>query len=297
MKRINMKYLIPACLMFILQMTLHTAHAQINPMAALYFQNQYLGNPALAGMNGLDLSMGYRKQWTNLPGAPSMQSITAGYALTSKAGLGVKVYNERSGLFKHTRTVASYAYHLPLSAAGSKLSFGLSMGFMSDRISNKDISGADPDVTVVNYNQRDTYMDGDFGMAYTDGRLNVQAALPNMKSVFQKDMVQDYIDRPTFFSAISYKIRAGGPAGIGIEPKVVYRGIKGLDNILDIGANLTYAERISLFGMYHTSQSASFGLGMSYQSISFSGIYTTSTAALSPYNDGNFEIGLKAHIF
>ncbi len=297
MKQINMKYLISACLTCILQMMFFAAHAQVNPMAALYFQNQYLGNPAMAGTNGLDLSMGFRKQWTSLPGTPSMQSITADYALTSRAGLGVKVYNERSGLFKSTRTVGSYAYHLPLSATGSTLSFGLSMGFMNDRISNEDINGSGYDPSVANYNQRDTYIDGDFGMAYTDGKLNVQTALPNMKSVFKKDLVQGFVGQPAFFSAISYKFDAGGPTGIGIEPKVVYRGINGQNNILDVGANLTYAERVSLFGMYHTSQSASYGLGMTYQSISFSGIYTTSTAALSPYNNGNFEIALKAHIF
>lgn len=292
-----MKLLISACLIITLQMSYTAVFAQLNPLGAMYFQNQYLANPAIAGMNGLKLSMGYRKQWSGLPGTPSTQSITADYALTGKAGLGVKVYNERSGLFKHTRAVASYAYHLPLNAADSKLSFGLSLGFMNERISDEDIEGVEQDASVVNFNQRETYVDGDFGLAYTDGNLQIQAALPNLKSVFKKDLVQGYVDRATFFSAISYNFRAQNSLGMGIEPKLVYRGIKGLDNILDIGANLTYADRLSFFGMYHTSESASFGLGLRYQSISFSGIYTTTTAALSAYNHGNFEIALTADLF
>src|SRR5690606_11288517 len=145
------------------------------------------------------------------------------------------------GLFKHTRTVASYAYHLPLSSNTTKLSVGLSLGFMNERISNEDINGAPDDISIANYNQRDTYMDGDFGMAYISDKLSIQAALPNMKDIFKKDLISGSVDRSTFFSAISYKIRASGSNGIDIEPKIAYRGIKGFDNILDVGANLTYA--------------------------------------------------------
>lgn len=65
--------------------------AQLNPMSAQYFNNQYLGNPAMAGMGGLNLNMGVRKQWSTIPGSPSTQSLSADYAMSNKAGLGLNL--------------------------------------------------------------------------------------------------------------------------------------------------------------------------------------------------------------
>ncbi len=266
-------------------------------MGALYFQNQYLGNPAMVGRKGLDLNMGFRKQFSSLQGGPTSQTLTGEYAFASNAGVGLKLSGESSGLFKSLRSVASYAYHLPLNENNSTLSFGLSLGFLNERVSQEDINGDPNDVMVANYNQRQAYVDGDFGMAYTNNKFTVQAALPNMKGVFKRDLVNETVDLATFFSAISYKIVTSGANGIGLETKMAYRGIKGLGDILDIGANLTYAnDRVYLFGMYHSSQSATFGLGMNYQSFSITGMYTTTSTPLANYTSGNFEIGLKANI-
>lgn len=272
------------------------ASAQLNPMSALYFQNQYLSNPAMAGAEGsLNVNLGYRKQWTSIPGSPAMQTLTGDYALNSKVGLGLNIYNDKAGLFKRTRTVASYAYHLPMNGENENLSFGLSLGFMSERLSEEDVHGDEGDAGVGNYNQRDTYIDGDFGAAYTSNKFTIQAALPNMKSLFKKDVVSNTVDRSTFFSAVSYKMQLSeGTNGIGLEPKVAYRGVKGFDNILDAGANLSYANnRVSLFGMYHSSNSTTFGLGLNYQSLGVSGMYSTATSALSGYANGNFEVNVQ----
>lgn len=290
------KYLLPAFLCFLLN-TPQNLIAQLNPMGALYFQNQYLGNPAMVGRKGLDLNMGFRKQFSSLQGGPTSQTLTGEYAFASNAGVGLKLSGESSGLFKSLRSVASYAYHLPLNENNSTLSFGLSLGFLNERVSQEDINGDPNDVMVANYNQRQAYVDGDFGMAYTNNKFTVQAALPNMKGVFKRDLVNETVDLATFFSAISYKIVTSGANGIGLETKMAYRGIKGLGDILDIGANLTYAnDRVYLFGMYHSSQSATFGLGMNYQSFSITGMYTTTSTPLANYTSGNFEIGLKANI-
>lgn len=281
-------------------LTVSQAAAQLTPMGAMYFQNQYLGNPALAGTgSGLDVSLGIREQWSNIPGSPATQALTASYVLNDKVGLGLNVSNDKSGLFKRTRTVASYAYHLPLSGEEQKLSFGLSLGFMNERIATEDIRGNLGDANVSAYNQRESYVDGDFGIAYTSNRFNIQAALPNMKSYFKKDIINaDAVDRAIFFSALSYRFQLEGQGSFGLEPKLAYRGIKGMDNIIDVGANLSYANnRINLFGIYHSSNSSTFGLGLNYQNIGFTGMYSTATSALSSYANGNFEVSMKVMLF
>ncbi len=276
-------------------MGLQKASAQLYPIGTIYFQNQYLANPALAGTDaGLNINGGYRTQWNNISGAPTVQALTADYAITGKAGVGINFYNDKAGLFKRTRAVATYAYHLPLNAEGNKLHFGISLGFMNERISNDDIDADADDVMFRSFNERETFVDGDFGMAYTGKKLSFQAAVPNLKNILRRDNDDNSVDKNTFFSAVSYKMTLSeGTNGFGLEPKVVFRGIKGFDNIFDAGANVSYAEnKVNLFAMYHSSESASFGLGFNYLNMSVNGIYTTPTTALRRYSTGDFAINL-----
>jgi type IX secretion system PorP/SprF family membrane protein len=266
-------------------------------MGASYFQNQFLTNPAMAGMGGLNLNMGVRKQWNTIPGSPFAQTLTADYDLNEKVGIGFNVNNDKSGLFKRTRFVGTYAYHLPLNNQNDKLSFGLSLGLLSENLTNEELIGDADDLSVASYNQRSSFLDGDFGLAYTKGRINIQLAVPNLKGILKQDEIRGAIDRTTFFSALSYKIKTGLNTGLEIEPKVVYRGVNGFNDILDLGANIGYeGNKLNIFGMYHSTKSATIGMGLNYQNFGFSGIYTTSTSALSGYTNGNFELSLKANL-
>ncbi|TCC96257.1 PorP/SprF family type IX secretion system membrane protein [Pedobacter hiemivivus] len=272
--------------------------AQLNPLSAQYFTNQYLINPAFAGAGqGLKLNGAYRKLWSNVPGSPLTQNLTADYGF-NKVGLGLAVNNESAGLQRETRVVGSYAYHLPLNDNGQQLHFGVSLGFMSQRLENADIYGNPADPGVAQYNDRKTYLDGDFGVAYTSNKLNVQAAIPNLKRVLKKDDIET-ADVATFYTAASYQFNLStGAEGVDLEPKVAYRGVKGFDNIFDAGAQLSIANKqVMLLGMYHSTKNATFGLGMDYKKrYLVSGTYTTQTSALSSYTNGSFELNLRVNL-
>ena len=270
-------------------------YAQLNPLASQYFQNQYLANPALAGINGgLTLNGALRQQWSNIPGSPVTQALTADYRLKNKVGLGLNMYNENAGLIQRTRMVGSYAYHLPLTEK-QQLHFGVSLGFMNQRLMQEQINGDQGDELVDQFNLRETYIDGDFGMAYTDDRLNVQAAIPNMKSFFGSDD-NKVVDKSTFYSAVSYRWFFGtGLSSVTLEPKVVFRGVKGYDHLVDAGTNISMVNNQLIFtGLYHSSKSATLGIGLNYKkALSILGMYTTETAALRGLSSGNYEIGLR----
>lgn len=102
--------------------------AQILPLNAQYFQNRYLVNPSMAGINeGFNINGSFRKQWSNIPGAPITQSVTLDQQV-GKIGWGVNVYNEKSGGLQRTKAVGTFAYHLPLSDNEQHLNFGVSFG-------------------------------------------------------------------------------------------------------------------------------------------------------------------------
>lgn len=271
------------------------SQAQLNPLAAQYYSNQYLINPAFAGSTeGLKLNAAYRKLWSNVPGSPLTQSLTGDYGF-NKVGLGLNIYHESAGLQRQIRVVGSYAYHLKLNEKNDQLHFGVSLGFMNQRLETSDIYGNPNDPMVGQYNDRKTYLDGDFGIAYTSDKINLQASIPNLKSVLKKDVIK-LADVTTFYAAASYKLKISEDLnGLDLEPKVAYRGVKGFDNIWDAGAQLEIANRqVFIMGLYHSSESATFGLGMDFRKkYMVSGMYTTQTSALSAYTNGSFELNLR----
>lgn len=279
--------------------------AQLNPLSAQYYTNQYLINPAYAGFaestdggQGLKVNAAYRKLWSNVSGSPLTQNLTLDYGF-GRVGLGLAVQNESAGLQRQTRVLGSYAYHLPLNGGDQQLHFGVSLGFMSQRLENADIYGNPNDPMVGQYNDRKAYLDGDFGLAYTSRRLSIQAALPNLKNVLKKDVIQ-LADVATFYSAVSYKFDiTEGTEGIDVEPKVAYRGVKGFDNIVDAGAQVSIANKqVFLLAMYHSTENTTFGLGMNYKhKYLISGTYTSQTSALSSYTNGSFELNLRLNLW
>ena len=274
----------------------NTSFAQINPMGAQFYTNQYLGNPALAAFDsGLNLSVGYRNQMTSIPGSPVNQIITGEYRI-GRVGVGINFNNEKAGLIRQTRAVGTYAYHIPLDMQNRQLHFGLSMGFLSERINEQEIVGNGGDPSVSSFNRRQTYVDGDLGMAFTSNRLSIQGALPNLKTFFKKDF-RNTTNQSIYYSAISYNFTIRqGINSVVFEPKLISRGMQGLNNLWDIGMQIAlFKYSISAFGMYHNTQNLTFGIGvvMLNDTLTFVGVYTTETSALRGNSNGNFEINVK----
>jgi type IX secretion system PorP/SprF family membrane protein len=269
--------------------------AQLDPLSAQYFNNQYLGNPAFAGsVEGLNLYGAYRTLWNTVPGAPLTQNITADYGF-DKVGIGFSLKNESAGIQREMQVSGTYAYHLKLDELGRQLHLGASIGISSQSLQTAQIVGDLSDPSIGLYRERKSYVDGDVGVAYTSNHLNLQAAVPNLNGLFKK---KDFriANQATFYTAASYRVRlTDGPDGVGIEPKVAYRGIQGFANIWDAGAEMTFIDRqIMLMGLYHSSDNATFGLGMDFKrKYLVSAMYSTQTAALTGYTNGSFELNLR----
>lgn len=270
-----------------------TTKAQLNPLGATFFQNQYLGNPAMAGQeNGLKANIGYSMQWSTVPGSPSAQFITVENRW-KKVAVGVNLYADRAGLLKRTRAVATYAYHLPLNANNDQLQFGISLGLLSERLATEDINGTISDITAQRFNNRPPVLDGDFGMAYTSGKWNIQGAIPNLKNFLKKESYKT-ANWNTFFTAISYKFNTDSTKNsVTIEPKISYRVVRGYDDVIDGGVNVSFeSNKLSVTAIYHSTNSFSMGMGFNYKKLLLLGMYTSGTSALQGYSSGIFEIGL-----
>lgn len=180
--------------------------AQLNPMASVYYQNQAQANPALVGTEkGFVLSGALKAQWTAIDNAPMMQYLMANYGTNNeRVGLGLNLYNESAGVFRRTSVKASYAYHIPLNDQNNFLDFGLAMGLMDEYIDLNKVRGDIDDISLARFNQRKTYLDGDFGFALRTEKLTVQGAINNLKRYLKRDVIRNVADRSLFMAAVSY---------------------------------------------------------------------------------------------
>ncbi|MFC3561503.1 PorP/SprF family type IX secretion system membrane protein [Pedobacter jamesrossensis] len=264
--------------------------AQTSPLLNQYFNNTYLANPAMAGLaEGGKADLTFRSQWNDIPGAPLVQNLTATYGW-EKVGLGINMNLDKAGLQRQTRILATYAYHLPLNES-AKIHFGLSAGFMNQRIDMQALIGNQNDGQVGAYNSdHRTYFDGDFGIGITSTNFNVDFALVNLKNYFKKDNFK-LINTPVIYASTGYNFQLGETQ---LQPKVAYRSFKDIAGIVDVGAQFGMANQQLLFtAMYHTSKASSFGVGLHYKrKYNINTSYNTQTGSLGDYTAGSFEINL-----
>ncbi|WP_426670932.1 PorP/SprF family type IX secretion system membrane protein [Mucilaginibacter sp. McL0603] len=285
-------------------------HAQLTSMQSAFFQNQYLVNPAMAGLeNQLNINMDYHQQWTTLPGSPRLTSVTADYNSGNKVGLGVNIYNDKAGLINRTRLMFTYAYHITLNGEGdiltgetTKLNLGLSAGLNSANIDESAIVGDIGDLALAEFNNHNLYPDGDLGASYTSSGFNAQVALPNLKRTFFKsDKTDVNVEGSTFYTAISYKIQLSNSYSntiLRIEPKIAYRGVEGFSNIFDIGANFYRTSfgnntKLNITALYHTNNCATLGAGFDIDNFGLLFCYSANTGPLSTYANNTFEVGVS----
>lgn len=290
----NKKSIFKTLVLTISVLVAHHADAQVSPMISMYYQNQYLSNPAFAGYGkGLNINLAYKQQQTKVEGTPASKNLSADYR-TGKVGLGLVINGDRDGLIDIYRYAGTYAYHLNVNDK-HHVSFGVSFGLTTEGVNSSHIIGDEGDNEVALYNEQKAYADGDFGLAYRFSNLTVQGVLPNLRQFFYDEVEGNVYAPSKFFTAISYKLKSSVAE---FEPKVIYRGVQNYDNILDVGLNAVLKDKFNFMGMYHSSKNATFGLGFTHDKAYQIQIAYTSpfSSSLRKYSDGNIELGVKLNL-
>lgn len=272
-------------------------YSQLNPMGSIYYQNQYLANPAMAGINkGWELNAGVKSQWSAINGAPNTQILTAAHGSeTSRASFGLLLFNDKAGVVKTTSIKGTYAYHLPLSKNSTFLDFGLSAGILDEFINRGEVDGDLSDPSLSRFNDRKLYLDADFGLALRANKLTLQATLPNLKRYLDRDIKRNLVDQSLYMASLAYKFTNEDGSLSSIEPKFVFRGVEGYKNIVDVGANVCFSgNKLMLSSVYHSTGSFTFGAGTTYKNqLAILCQYSTNTNDLSSYSNGEAEIAVK----
>ena len=266
------------------------AMAQLSPMKSQYFVNSYLVNPAMAARDGrATIFSNVSSQWTSMPGSPQMLSISGSIPLTDRASAGLNVIGDKSGLLKRSQAMGSFAYRLPVGE-NHDIRLGVSLAVTQDRLDN---STATPngmnDPSLVNYNNtRHVNWDGNFGIAYTSGKLEAQFTYLNLNQ--KRSQTFSTIDYSTFYSSLAYQFDVDDD--LRIKPLVAYRGVNNYKNQWDAAVEWSmFSKGFNLYTMYHSNNSFTGGFGFEYQrKLVVSGYYNSEPKKISGLTGGMFDL-------
>lgn len=168
-------------LIFTLGMISQSSAQQI-PMVNQYFYTPFIYNPAFSGASGTtNAFLVHRSQWTGIPDAPITNAFNIeGSLMNKKAGFGLSMYQDRSGILNEVGGFGSYSYRLKINEEHHIL-LGVGLGVVNKRVDFDKIIVKDPnDTYLLQQAQSKSVFDGNFGVAYNWNKLNIGVSLQQL---------------------------------------------------------------------------------------------------------------------
>ncbi|MGY4537335.1 type IX secretion system PorP/SprF family membrane protein [Mucilaginibacter sp. UYNi724] len=302
-------------------------YGQQKPQYTQYIFNNYLLNPAVAGIeNYTDVKLGYRSQWTGLEGAPTTAYFTINAPLgtdftrgdaasfpsggdspysrlyTSEYraaephhGIGFMLVTDKAGPIDQTSMAATYAYHLGLTEK-LNLAVGVSAGFNHLHLNTSLITlenQDDPVLRDINANQWKP--DASVGIwAYSSTYfvgISAQQILPQNQFITTGNGQNLSKTVPHYFATAGYKFYLSDD--VSLLPSALIKFIQPTPTSFDLNMKLSFRDRFWFGGSYRKDDSfgilAGFNLS-SFINVSYS--YDATTSALRTVSNGSHEIVL-----
>ena len=303
------------------------AVSQAKPSYTQYILNNYILNPAVAGIeNYTDVKISYRNQWTGINGAPvttylSIHGPIGKQDLRTSAtsmpvrginprgkdywkdysapaphhGVGIVVLNDRAGYINRWSLYGTYAYHKPL---GNKvtLSAGFNIGLSSvslDR-SKIDFANLDPNDPAVGYTNGELKkIKPEIGAGlwlYSDkyfAGLSVLNIILGKANYVKNDKYGSYYT-PNYFLTAGYRILLSDDWNM--IPSVMFQYWQPQLSGIHFNAKLQYTDLLWLGGSYRSSNlisGYSAMLGLNIANINVSYAYEVATTSKLRTYTGN----------
>lgn len=267
-------------------------YAQQKVQFTQYMFNGMVINPAYAGADeALSLTLIQRKQWANVEGSPSTQSLSAHTLFGKKhIGLGMTLINDKIGIHKNLSALTNYAYHLRVGVK-SYLSMGIQAGVHSRKSNYGTLAGTtntDPKL----YDASVSYAAFDFGMGmyYRSPRLQVGISAPEMlpERFALNDTLVVRLRNVNFFGFSKYTITASEV--FDLEPSVLIKYLTGVPLSYDLNMNVIYRKVLSAGVSYRKKESVDFILkGQLTPQLQFGYAYDHPVGTISRMSNGSHE--------
>ena len=279
--------------------------AQQEAQYSNYNMNSYMINPAVAGSKAfLNAKIGMRTQWVGIEGSPQTlfasfqapinhpNNLPKGKKRKTHHGVGMSLYSDKAGAFKHHSLLASYALHLKLNKKYT-LSVGASTGLKVFVINSQDLTPqqSTTDVVLSSGNLQKYLPDANMGLwLYSDKLYAGITARQLLKSdvSFNTTHSSQNLERH-FFGTVGYKLKINSswnfvPSSmVQITPSAPIQadlnGTFWYDNKLAIGATYRHLDAVYVVLDY-----------VLFDALELSYAFDLTFSGLSRYNSGTHEI-------
>ena len=279
-------------LLFISMFPVITFSQQI-PLNAQYNYDLYQINPAAAGnQDYMPISLSFRKFWVGINGTPSVQALSGHMLVADRMGVGVKIFNYMQGPLRQTGMEATYAYHIPLSEEGPKLSLGLSPTFYQYYLDKSSLHMEDPSDAVLLGGDKKIVPDANFGALLYDDNYFVGVSIFQLFqgkinlgtegiSEQQKDVRHYY-----FNGGYNFKISDN----FTLQPSVLLKFLEAGVFQTDINLQSVIFNSVNFGLSYRTQDALSIQVGYQNKNILFGYAYDIAMSDLRTQTSGSHEI-------
>jgi type IX secretion system PorP/SprF family membrane protein len=249
------------------------------PYYRQFFFNPYLFNPAFVAINDeTEVNLSYRQQWIDFKDAPVTISANAQFPTNSRVALGFAVSSDKQVLLRKSNFIATFGYVVPI-AENQSLRFALSGGVGLNKLdlTAEELNTNDP--TILNASGNNFYVDGNFGVVYTNAGLRLGFALTDIfeSNSFNGESFNEFelSNLKNRIYSVSYKFQLGAFGDFSLEPYFLYRQSKdGLQDAWEAASLLYYKDKFWTGGSYHQHNGLALFLGMNLkETVKFSYSY------------------------
>lgn len=229
-------------LFFTLLLGTTVVHAQQDPLYNLYSFNQFMINPAYAGIyNNFNANLITRKQWAGIEGSPLTNMLSLHSSVSDDFGAGLLLVNDRLGINNNMEGQLAFSYKL---FSGEKtLAFGVQGGFINYKYDYTKLNLAFVDDEGLDMNN-ENFTKANFGAGvwYMTDDYYVGFSVPRILDAKVDDGVTTSTRyEPHYYLSGGFVIRSSSVAGYLIKPSFLIRYTSNNQFSADISASVLLA--------------------------------------------------------
>lgn len=290
----NFKIVIAISLLISITINQLQAQQQVENTMSQYFRNRMLSNAGYTGFDGNRISIVQNRSWLGFDGAPVLTSLSGEVNFGMNSAAGLNFVSDKSGVLIRTFGVVNYAYHIKLDEKQS-LRLGASLLFHGDRLNDAYIaSGGVYDPAIKDNINRKLQYDGDFGIVYKKGKLELALAILQIGNNLRG--TQDNANLAVAQFAGYYDFSLGGGSNIDLKPMLMYRTYKNTANVIDIGIQFEYNKTMNLMAVYQNTGNIRAGAGFRKIALGEVNLFYNTNAKISNSASQQFEFSFIAYL-
>lgn len=282
----------------------YTQGQQIHQLTQ-YTLNDFVFNPAVAGTvnEKIVTRATYRRQWVGIfDGAEPTTMLISGHSniYSNNMGLGLMIYNDKTGPNKSLGLQLSYAYHIPLDNKEenpTKLSLGISGQLLQRSIDVSELNAYDANDPQALADNSQFNGDANFGAyLYNEKYFVGVSALQLIQSKYQltEANTNSITDAMHFYATGGYRFNLIRDKEIDLQPTVILKYVENDALNFEINARGIYRDMYWLGLGYRDSDAVSLLLGVDLEnSLSIAYSYDLITSELNSVSRaGSHELSI-----